>query len=803
MNKKDEQNCQKEFFYEVALPIRVAKNFTYKHHSKLKPGCRVVVPFNHTHHTGIVWEETEPPHSDYKIKSVWEVVDQVPALSSDILQLAGWISQYYAVSHGQALAAMLPAAFNIQVQQKVKLTAKSHNKIPPKAEALIAQLKVTEWTEIEQLKENSKQQNFQFWIEQLEADGIIEIKRSFDSKIKKKVANFVILSEVEAIPILTKKQSEAYNFMKNLGNDFALAKIAKKFSYSIVKALRNKGLLSIEPREVETGFDFKKQPPKPKKIKLTAEQNSAIEAILQAMKQKIFRTFLLYGITGSGKTEVYIQVIKQALQQGKSALMLVPEISLTPQMVERFFAAFGQEIAILHSHLNDRQRWQEWKKISSGKCQIVIGARSAIFAPLQNIGVIIVDEEHEGSYKQDQTPRYNGRDIAIVRAKQNNAVVILGSATPSLESWQNTLNAKYTLLTLEKRPLAYQLPSVDIIDMRSNKEPESSFSQTLLDKIEDRLQKKEQIILLQNRRGHSSFVQCLSCGELFECTNCDVSMNFHSHSQKLVCHYCGLSKPMPRKCPKCGSYLFRFGAAGTQQLEKELQLHFPNAKILRMDSDSAHRKESYNAMFQNMQQGYVDILLGTQMIAKGLDFHNVTLVGVVSADIGLNIPDFRASERTFQLLTQVAGRAGRGEKAGEVVIQTYNPEHYAIDLAMQQNFRQFAEEELALRKALNYPPFHKLARVLITSTNENDLIRQVNRNKRHFEYLKRQFPGRITILGPIAAPMPRLQNKFRQHVIIKAPTVKIISQATNFLHNNLKFSAKVKYIVDIDPYSLL
>jgi primosomal protein N' (replication factor Y) len=803
MNKNTEQNCQKDFFYEIALPIRVAKNFTYKHHNKLKPGTRVVVSFNHTHHTGIVWIETQPPQTNYKIKNVLEVVDKEPALSSDILQLAGWISQYYAVSYGQALAAMLPAAFNIQVQQKVKLTTKSYKHPSKEVENLITQLKVAEWTEIKELKENSKLNNFQFWLEFLEADGIIEIKRSFDRKIKKKVANFVILSEVEEIPKLTKKQNEAYTYMQNIGKDFALAKIAKVFSYSIVKALRNKGLLTIEPREIETSFNFKKQPPKPKNIKLTEEQYSAIEAILQAMQQKIFRTFLLYGITGSGKTEVYIQVIKQALQQEKSALMLVPEISLTPQMVERFFAAFGQEIAILHSHLNDRQRWQEWKKIRSGKCKIVIGARSAIFAPLQNIGVVIVDEEHEGSYKQDQTPRYNGRDIAIVRAKQNNAVVILGSATPSLESWQNTLREKYTLLTLEKRPLAYQLPSVNIIDMRSNKEPESSFSQTLLNKIEARLQKKEQIILLQNRRGHSSFVQCLSCGKLFECSNCDVSMNFHSQNQKLVCHYCGLAKPMPRKCPQCGSYLFRFGASGTQQLEKELHLHFPNAKVLRMDSDTAHRKESYNLMFQNMRQGNVDILLGTQMIAKGLDFHNVTLVGVVSADIGLNIPDFRASERTFQLLTQVAGRAGRGEKAGEVVIQTYNPEHYAIDLAMQQNFRQFAEEELALRKALNYPPFHKLARILITSSGESDLKRQINRNRRHFEYLRRQFPGKITVLGPIETPMPRLQNKYRQHVIIKAPTVKIISQATNFLRKNLKFSAKVKYIIDIDPYSLL
>ena len=592
--------------------------------------------------------------------------------------------------------------------------------------------------------------------------------------------------------------------MQEKGNDIALSEIVNDISRSVLKAIENKGLLRIEPREVQTRNTFLPTKRTLKKIKHTEEQKSVIDEIKTFITGKIFRTFLLFGITGSGKTEVYIQVIKKCRDAGKTALMLVPEISLTPQMVERFFNAFGEDIAILHSHLNDRERWEQWNKINSGESKIVIGARSAVFAPLDNIGIIIVDEEHETSYKQDKTPRYNGRDIAIVRAKMSNAVVILGTATPSLESWQNVQTGKYDLLKLTQRPLSYELPSVRIIDMRKEKDHKQLLSIALKEKIEKKLKAKEQIILFQNRRGHSSFVQCISCGKLFECQNCEISMNFHSRTQQLICHYCGHSIDMPRKCPDCGSYMFNFGAAGTQQIEKQLQIIYPTARILRMDSDSARRKESYESMFQRMKNGNVDILLGTQMIAKGLDFANVTLVGVISADIGLNIPDFRAAERTFQLLTQVAGRSGRGEKAGEVIIQTYNPDHFAITSATKQDFESFAKIELDLRKALKYPPSFRIARFLFSHKDLKYLRTQVFKNNNIIEELQNLFePKKLKVLGIVQAPLVKIQNNYRFHLIIKADSIKVLSAAVSYLQENLKLGSTIKQVIDIDPYGLL
>ena len=614
----------------------------------------------------------------------------------------------------------------------------------------------------------------------------------------------MVLSKVDEIPSLTAKQTEAFEYMKSIAADFPLARIAAKYSYSIVKALRNKDIISIEPREVkEQYFTF---PPKRilKKIELTSEQQTAIFTIKEFVKSGKYHPFLLFGITGSGKTEVYIEIIKSALKRNRTALMLVPEIALTPQMVDWFFHAFGEDIAILHSHLNDRQRWKQWNKIKSGQSKIVIGARSAIFAPLKDLGVIIVDEEHETTYKQENTPRYNGRDLAILRAKMNSAVVILGSATPSLDSWNNVNIGRFTLLKLSHRPLTYELPTVDIIDMKSEKDPQLLLSVKLKAKIEEKLIVGQQIILLQNRRGHSSFVQCISCGKLFGCPNCDISLKFHSNSQELICHYCGHKTHMPRKCPECGSYMFSFGASGTQQIEKQLNILFPKARILRMDSDSAGKKDSYDSMFTRMREGTVDILLGTQMIAKGLDFENVTLVGVISADIGLNVPDFRAAERTFQLLTQVAGRSGRGEKSGEVIIQTYNPEHYSIKTAMKQHFESFADQELEMRRHLKYPPEYKLARLVFSHKNEKYLKEQISKNAKVIGELKSLFKANeLIILGPIDAPIARMQNNYRYHLILKADSVKVISAAISFLKDNLKVGSTIKQVIDIDPYSLM
>ncbi len=795
------------YYYDIAMPVSPDRLFSYRSSQKVLRGCRVLVSLGNSFHTGIVWQRTKQPDPKLTYKSILEVVDEKPKISDNLLKLAEWMSKYYQCSLGQALSAMLPSAFNIQIQQQVKLIQKKQ--IPTSdgnPELIINELSKINWSDISALKQKLSMPAtlFNEWLEKLEELNVIEIKRVFDAKIKKKIANFVIRKDVDDLPSLTSKQAEAWQIISQYKEPFLLREIVESVTRSVLKALENKGLVSIEPRELrDEEYQFKPARVK-KEVTLTAEQNQAVKEIKKVISSNTFLPFLLFGITGSGKTEVYIEAIKQCLQENKTALMLVPEISLTPQMVERFFYAFGQEIAILHSHLNERQRWQQWKKINSGKSRIVIGARSAIFAPLGNIGIIIVDEEHETTYKQDKTPRYNGRDIAIVRARLSKSVVITGSATPSLESWQNVAQNKFRMLKLRQRPLEYELPKVQIIDMCDHKDPKILISQELRDKIQEKIEAKEQIILLQNRRGHSSFVQCISCGKLFICSNCDISLNFHSHHQELVCHFCGQKINLPRKCPDCGNYLFQFGAPGTQQIEKQLQLLFPQARILRMDSDSAHRRDSYDSMYERMQNGSVDILLGTQMIAKGLDFANVTLVGVVLADISLNVPDFRAAEKTFQLLTQVAGRSGRGQKPGEVIIQTYNPEHFAIQLAMQQDFEKFADKELKLRQILKYPPSQRMARILFTNPKEQYLREQLATIHPLLNKIKNYYDNsELTILGPVQAPMVRLQNSYRYHIIIKAASVQIISQVVNRLKENIKLSSSIKMSIDIDPYSLM
>lgn len=793
-------------YYQIALPINVGQLYTYKCNETVQPGCRVLVSFNNTFHTGIIWQKTDQTDNKIKYKEILEIIDENPKISSELLKLALWISRYYHSSLGQTLSAMLPSAFNIQLQRKIRLTKDVDHEIKNDNERKIIEELTDEWQEIQKLKEKLKlrSSDFNSAIEELENRQLIEIQRTFDEKIKKKIANFVILQEVPETPSLTPKQNQAYEYMKTISDDFPLAEIASKFSYSIVKAIREKGLLQIKPREIRKQYFTFPETRVRKQLKLTSEQTKAIAKIDEKITAKKFHTFLLYGITGSGKTEVYIESIKRVIKQGRTALMLVPEIALTPQMVERFYNAFGEEIAILHSHLNDRQRWEQWNKIKLGESKIVIGARSAIFAPLENLGIIIVDEEHETTYKQENRPRYNGRDLSILRGKMSNAAVILGSATPSLESWNNTESGKYTLLKLSQRPLSYELPTVKIVDMKKEEDPKQLLSKQLKEKIEEKLELDQQIILLQNRRGHSSFVQCISCGKLFQCSNCDISMKYHSNSHELICHYCGDSSAMPRKCPECGSYMFSFGASGTQQIEKQLNILFPNAKILRMDSDSAGKKDSYDSMFSRMKDGSVDILLGTQMIAKGLDFENVTLVGVISADIGLNVPDFRAAERTFQLLTQVAGRSGRGEKSGEVIIQTFNPEHYAVTTALKQNYEMFASKEKGMRKHLKYPPRFRLARIVFSHKNEKYLNQEINKNKGVINKLKTLFgPQQLRVLGPVEAPIFKLQNQFRYHLIIKADSVETVSSVISFLKENIITGSTIKQTIDIDPYSLM
>ncbi len=793
------------YFYQVAIPVNIDRLFSYSSPTPIPIGCRVLVSFSNSMRTGIIWQEEPKPDASIQYKQILEIIDTESLLFAEQLRLAGWMSKYYCAAVGKVLFAMLPSGISIELQQT---TTRKIPIIPASCTAeevaILEKMAPSVEMQISALKDVARVPGFYYWLESLEAAGLIDITRVYDAKIQKKVMNFVVRLDVTEMPKLNETQQELYNYITNLDKEFPLATIAKEFSYARVKGLREKGLIRIEPREIRPKSILSPVTILPKDITLTEEQLNVIATLRDQLESNSFHTNLLYGVTGSGKTEVYIELIRRCRALGKTALMLIPEISLTPQMVARFRCAFDEEIAILHSHLNDRERYEQWHMIYSGQCGIVIGARSAVFAPLKNIGVILIDEEHEGSYKQDKTPRYSARDVAIVRARINNAVVVLGSATPSLETWYNALSGKYVLFKLTQRPVARPMPTVEIINMRGIQSENKIFSDELLHQIEERLRLKQQVILLHNRRGHASYVQCVQCGALYQCPDCAVSLTYHSYQKELHCHYCGFSMPEPRTCKTCGSFLFMYGAPGTQQIEKQLKLLYPSARILRMDSDTTTKKDSYDVMYQRMKEGSVDILLGTQMIAKGLDFPGVTLVGVISADIGLNFPDFRAAERTYQLLTQVAGRSGRGEKPGEVIIQTYNPEHYAIRLAVRQDYASFAAEELSYRRGLFYPPFSRLGRMVFSHKQESFLKRELDKNFKVIEKLKGSFSVKeLTVLGPTPTPLTRLQNMYRYHVILKAESASVLSAAIAFLKEHLALPSSIRAIIDIDPLSLM
>ncbi|MBN2460287.1 MAG: primosomal protein N', partial [Candidatus Cloacimonetes bacterium] len=699
---------------------------------------------------------------------------------------------------------MLPAAFNVRIVQKVRRTGNDNVKCSQDEKRLLSIIPQTAWIELRHLKKQISGGRMHGLLESLEDKGIVEIERTSDRIIRKKTVHMLEWQVNKQPENLTVKQEIIYRYLKDKNSPVSLSDTVELVSRSVIRSLEKKGYIRLFKREISLSDMVEDIIPEEKKsIQLTSEQQEILTGIWEIFKADTPMPILLYGVTGSGKTEIYIQVIRRYLHEGKSALLLVPEISLTPQMVSRFYSEFGHQVAILHSKLNARDRWKQWKLIRSGEKKIVIGVRSAIFAPLVDPGIILIDEEHENTYKQEQSPRYQARDLAVVRGMREKAGVILGSATPSLESWLNAANGKYHLQKLMSRPFDLKLPQVAVIDMRKETDLTGSFSGILIREIEERLDRKEQVILLQNRRGHSSFVQCLSCGKLLECPRCDISLNFHSSNAKLVCHYCGYTRDLPRKCPACNSYLFRFGAPGTQQIEKQLKLLFPEARILRMDSDIAISKKSYDYMFESMRSGRIDILLGTQMIAKGLDFPGVTLVGVVSADVSLNIPDFRAAERTFQLLTQVAGRSGRSTKAGTVLIQTYVPEHYAIRHAINQDFESFAREELQYRERLFYPPYFRITRLIFSSEYQELLLKEMDRLGRLIRKIRQQTDEEVVILGPVPTPLVKLNRRYRYHIIIKSRLSSLVSHTCALIEENLKLSNRVRVNIDVDPMNLL
>ena len=787
-------------YYIIHLPYLIEKDFVFYGDDMVSEGCRVLVNFNRKDQIGICGSVAGTPDPKIKYKPIIEVIDQVPVLRKTMFQLARWMAGYYHVSLGKALFAMLPSYLIPEVSNIVTLCENSGSACDPECSEIVSILKLEKQITILELRKRFPNKPVYSILERAEKNGTIELGRKINDRTKPRTVNYLKLERSpEEADACTPKQLSAFELLHKAGKPIPMSQVCEDISYSVIKALVKKGIISISPRKIssKTLFDFGAS--QPKQITLTEEQQTCIKALKSEAGK--FSVNLVYGVTGSGKTEIYIELIKHYLAEGKGIIFLIPEIALTPQMVERFFSVFGGDIAILHSQLTDRERFEQWKQISEGRCHIALGARSAIFAPMPELGLIIVDEEHEQSYKQDQSPRYNARDMAILRSSIENAQVILGSATPSLESWHNVNIGKYQLQLILNRPVNIKLPEVEILDLKNEPEPEL-LSSHLLERISETIAEKKQVILFQNRRGYSSFFLCNKCGELIKCNNCEISMYYHRDREELNCHYCGCVLPVPRRCPKCGHYSFSHGAAGTQKIEAMLKLHFPSARILRLDSDSARSKDMYKLMYDRMKNREADILLGTQMISKGLDFPNVTLVGVVLADVSLNIPDFRAAERTFQLLTQVAGRSGRAETAGNVIIQTYNPDHYAIRYAQQQDFVSFAKEELTYRKRLNYPPYFRVARIVYQS-RELSLLQRTMLELESIVNREIAKGDSLAILGPCPAPIPKTGGLWRYHLVIKALTVSIIQGSVTKICKSQRLPAGVSHHIDIDPASLL
>jgi primosomal protein N' (replication factor Y) len=714
---------------------------------RISVGSRVRVPFRDKSALATVVATLERSEAQ-GIRPIEAVVGDTPILSEELLELANWMSTYYCCPIETVMRSLLP-----QVIRRAEIG----------------------------------------WKKQL----FVQPARKIDNE------------EIEQLRRRAPRQAELLEAISRLDAPISAAQLLRKMSLDnqTLRALVKRGLVELREEAVARDPHGDEQFIATSNLELNEEQVLALKQIAEALDSPgSARPILLHGVTGSGKTEIYLQAIYATLARGHSAIVLVPEISLTPQTVERFkgrFAEAQDAVAVLHSHLSEGERHDEWHKIHLGRARIVIGARSAVFAPLKNLGLIIVDEEHETTYKQEEAPRYHARDVAVVRAKIEKCVAVLGSATPSLESYYNATTGKYRLATLTQRVDNRQMPLMRIVDLRQERRKEKAIailSEKLRGAIADRLEKREQTILFLNRRGFSTSLLCSNCGEARDCPNCSVALTFHRHVARLSCHLCGHTAAVPKKCPACGKDALIYAGFGTEKVESTVAAIFPNATVRRMDADSMTRKQAYRDTLLNFRAGKIDILVGTQMIAKGLHFPNVTLVGIINADLALHLPDLRAGERTFQLLTQVAGRAGRGETPGEVFVQTYTPFSPSIQFARHHDFAGYFQQELEFRERCDFPPFKHA--ILITARSAHEA-----RAKFSAETLARRLKealGPEFILGDAApAPLEKLQGQFRFHILMRGEAIVRLSRLVRETLDKLPFPEDVTVAVDVDPYQLL
>lgn len=786
----------------------VNQTFDYKIPEKfqemLRPGMRVVIPFGPRKITGFVMKRIE--HSSYpNLKEIIDVLDITPVLTPELLQLGKWLANETFSLYITTYQAMLPQVLKAKYDKEVRVIRK--DKLSDELANIFKDRASISYDDAIQLLGYKQLQSF---IEQ----GVLSIHYIVKSQVTKRYETILIPADVirleTALKNLTqraKRQREIITFFLENAEPIEQKKLYNELNISRqnIQPLFEKNLLT--EKKVEVYRDpYEGEITKTKNLVLTDEQKQAIEPILTTIENEQHRTFLLHGVTGSGKTEIYLQTIEKVIAKGKEAIVLVPEISLTPQMVNRFKGRFGSKVAVLHSALSVGEKYDEWRKVLRKEVQVVVGARSAIFAPFENLGIIIIDEEHETTYKQEETPRYHARDVAIKRGEYNRCPVVLGSATPALESYARGTKEVYRLLTMKKRTNDKAMPEVEIIDMRKELHAgnRTMFSRALMEEIKGCLNRGEQIVLLLNRRGYSTFALCRDCGHVEECPHCDISLTYHKKYHQLKCHYCSYETRMPTNCPNCQSNSIRYFGTGTERVEEALTQLIPEARVIRMDVDTTRRKGAHERLLKKFANKEGDILLGTQMIAKGLDFENVTLVGVLAADSMLHLPDFRSSEKTFQLITQVSGRAGRHELDGKVIIQTYTPEHYSVQFASEYNYEAFYEHEMKIRRTFAYPPYVFL--VLFTISHENEMkVYEVAQKMRHFLEQKLNPRARTIILGPSPSPIARIKNRYRYQLMIKYRREPQLHAIIDEMMEQLIEERKedVQIIIDMNPNQLM
>ncbi len=705
-------------------------------------GCRVRIPLRNRNSTGTVLEIGPPPQTNFTLRPLHSLIDPEPLITPNLMKLGKWLSEYYGTPMEQVMRALLPES----------------------------------------------------------------VRQDAHSEKTRKVVVLENMPDEEALEKLKKrapKQHVILTLVKAAAGQISLADLGGGSVTASVKSLEKKGFVSLKSEAVRRDPDQDQEFMESYPLKLNAEQEVALTEILKEPEEgETKKPILLHGVTGSGKTEVYLQAVQHHVDQGKSALILVPEISLTPQTVQRFksrFAALQDQVAVLHSHLSQGERFDEWHRIRKGEAKIVIGARSAIFAPLKNLGIIVVDEEHENTYKQETSPRYHGRDIAVLRAHLEGCTILLGSATPSLETYQNTLKGKYTLLNMTQRVDNQTMPIIRVMDMKIEAQKQKGRLAILSDKLrvsmEAKLKEGEQVILFLNRRGFARALQCPPCGHVCECQHCAIPLTYHRGDERLICHMCGYQTITPNKCPECGDKAIKLQGYGTEKVEEVIRKVFPQSRIARIDTDTMRKKNALRDTLAKFKAKKIDIIIGTQMIAKGLHFPNVTLVGILNADLGLHVPDFRAGERTFQLITQVAGRAGRGELEGEVVIQTFTPHSPSIQFARHHDYLGYAEQELQFRGQFGYPPFTHVAMLGTRSTHERRAeFTLQNLHKR----LKANLPAQIEIGEPMPSPLTRAHGQFRYQLMLKSNSARGLSMYVALILKQTPPPEDVTIIFDMD-----